>query len=94
MIGLLSRKDLVRAMAADGPESYVAGAMNRDFTRLSPSADLESAVPSLEPSGGCALVFDESETLRGMLTTENLSEFLVLREIRRARALSESSKLP
>ncbi len=94
VVGLLSRKDLVRAMAADGPESYVAGAMNRDFARLSPTAELESAVPSLEPSGGCALVFDESEALRGMLTTENLSEFLVLREIRRARALSESSKSP
>jgi len=52
VVGLLSRKDLVRAMAADGPDSYVAGAMNREFTRLSPSTELETAAQSLEPAGG------------------------------------------
>ncbi|NWF83241.1 MAG: CBS domain-containing protein [Bryobacteraceae bacterium] len=86
VVGLLNRKSLVRAMATDGPDAYVAGAMDREFSRLAPDAELEQAAQLLDPSGGCALVFDQSDSLRGMLTSENLSEFLVLREIRRARA--------
>lgn len=92
VVGLLNRKSLVRAMATDGPESYVAGAMDRDFARLTPETELEQAVQLLEPSGGCALVFDQNESLRGMLTSENLSEFLVLREIRRARSRAAASE--
>jgi Zn-dependent protease len=94
IVGLLSRKALVQAMAAEGPDSYVAGAMDRAFARLTPDMELTEAAHSLDPSAGCALVFDAEGELRGMLTSENLSEFLVLKEIRRARmraAASESS---
>src|SRR6185295_2737036 len=35
VIGLLSRSALLRAMLRDGPESYVAAAMDRDFVRIS-----------------------------------------------------------
>lgn len=94
VVGLLNRKSLVRAMATEGPEAYVAGSMDREFSRLSPGAELELAAQMLEPAGGCALVFDDSDTLRGMLTSENLSEFLVLREIRRARARAGVSESP
>lgn len=82
--GLLSRTALLRAMANDGPESFVAGAMERDFPRLSPSMPLEEAAPLLTSGGRCALVFD-GETLAGLLNSENLSEFLVLKKIRRSR---------
>lgn len=94
VVGLLSRRALVQAMAADGPDSYVAGAMDRGFVRLSPDMELAAAAHLLDPSTGCALVFDAEDELLGMLTSENLSEFLVLKEIRRARlraAGSESS---
>lgn len=94
VVGLLNRKALVQAMAVDGPNSYVAGAMNRDFTRLSPATDLAEAARSLDPSGGCALVFDSDGTLRGMLTSENLSEFLVLKEIRRQRDRAAGEESP
>ncbi len=90
--GLLTRKALVQAMAADGPDSFVAGAMDRNFTRLSPATELAEAARSLDPSSGCALVFDSSDRLVGMLTSENLSEFLVLKEIRRARDRAAGSE--
>ena len=78
VIGLLKRSELMRAMLNEGPEAYVSGAMDREFVRLDPEMDLASAVSAM--AGNCALVM-EGERLLGMVTTENLSEFLVLRQI-------------
>ena len=78
VLGLLGRNRLLRAMASEGPESYVAGAMDRDFVRLSPRMDLSEALPKLTAAGPCALVM-EDDRLVGLLTMENLSEFLLLR---------------
>ena len=85
VVGLLTRQAMLRAMASEGPDAYVAGAMDRDYLRVSPSARLSDVVQQITSrQGSCALVFDE-DTLVGMLTAENVSEFLILREIRRAR---------
>ncbi len=78
VIGLLGRNALLRAMATGGPDSYVSGAMNRDFPRLSPDEDLSGAMRPLAQAGSCALVMD-GDRLVGLLTAENLSEFLLLR---------------
>lgn len=86
--GLLTRTALLRAMATEGPEGYVAGAMDRNFAKVSPDMDLTDAVPLLTGNNTCALVFQD-ERLVGLLTAENLSEFLVLREIRNARQRSQ-----
>ena len=93
VVGLLSRNLLLGAMAADGPDTYVAGAMTRDFVRLNPEMDLADALPLIAQSGSCALVL-EQDSLVGLLTTENLTEFLVLRRIgiekQSARQLKDS----
>lgn len=80
VIGLLDRNALLRAMASDGTEAYVAGVMERDFLRLSPDADLGEALQSLASGGPCALVMEDDRVV-GLLTRENLSEFLVLRRL-------------
>jgi len=76
VIGLLTRNDLLRGMANEGPEAYVAGCMNREFPRIAPESGLTEALPLLERS--CVLVM-KGDTLLGMLTRENLMEFLMLR---------------
>jgi Zn-dependent protease len=78
--GLLGRAALLRALAKEGPDAYVASCMDRDFVRLSPEEGLAEASTRLTGKGSCALVF-ENEALLGLLTMENLSEFLVLRRI-------------
>jgi Zn-dependent protease len=78
VIGLLPRNSLLRALAAEGPDAYVSSAMDRNFTRLSPDLDLAEVLPSMAQAGSCALVL-EDDRLVGLLTTENLSEFLILR---------------
>lgn len=78
--GLLTRAALVRAMMGEGPEAYVAGAMDRDFRRTSPDAPLAEVLPNLTGAERCVLVLDAEEKLVGMLTSENLSEFILLRQ--------------
>ena len=78
--GLLGRTSLIRAMVSEGPEGYVSSAMEREYLALAPDDDLAAALPKLAQAGACALVVKEG-ALVGILTTENLSEFLLLRRI-------------
>jgi Zn-dependent protease/CBS domain-containing protein len=78
VVGLLGRNLLLKALASEGPDTYVAGVMDRDFVSLEPSADLAAVLPTMARAGRCALVMDDSKLL-GLLTTDNLSEFLLLR---------------
>ncbi len=80
VLGLLGRSTLLRALAQQGPDGYVAGAMDRDYTVLTPGMDLAEAVPLLAATASCALVMDEGRLL-GLLTKENLAEFLMLRRL-------------
>jgi CBS domain-containing protein len=81
VVGLLSRSRLVRAMLTEGPEGYVAGAMDREFIRLSPDIPLTEVLPKVSGSGACALVMDQEDRLLGIVTSENVSEFLLLRQV-------------
>lgn len=78
VVGLLGRNALLRALASDGPDTYVAGAMDRNFITFPPEADLSEVVAAMTPPGSCALVM-EGDQLKGLLTTDNLSQFLLLR---------------
>jgi CBS domain-containing protein len=54
--------------------------MDREFTRVSPEMPLTEALPLVSGTGACALVMDSDDQLKGMLTSENLSEFIILRQ--------------
>ena len=77
VLGLLGRNALLRGMAVDGPDAYVAGIMDREFPRVSGDVPLSEAIPLLGQTS-CLLVMDE-EQLIGLLTRENLSEYMMLR---------------
>jgi Zn-dependent protease len=78
VVGLLTRQSLIRAMLTQGPNGYVAGAMDREFVRVPPDMNLSEAYAAT--NGVCALVMD-GDNLLGLLTSENFSEFLMLRQI-------------
>jgi CBS domain-containing protein len=77
--GLLTRAALVKAMLSQGADIYVAGVMDRTFVRLSPDLPLGDAIEKVS-TAGCALVMDAGDRLVGMLTSEHLSEFILLRQ--------------
>lgn len=87
VVGLLSRAALVRSMMAEGPDAYVAGVMDRDFTRVAPQAELSEVLPRL--STAPALVM-EDDRLVGLLTAENVSEFILLRQVGLAQARTQA----
>ena len=80
VIGLLGRNSLLRALAHEGPDAYVAGVMERDYLSLEPDMDLSEVLALMAHAGRCALVM-EGVNLTGLLTTDNLSEFLMLRRV-------------
>ncbi|MBK5291005.1 MAG: site-2 protease family protein [Acidobacteriia bacterium] len=80
VIGLLDRTAFLRGMAGDGADSYVSGVMDRDFVRIDPGMDLAEALPLMTGNTACALVMD-GEKLLGLLTRENVGEFLLLRRM-------------
>ncbi len=80
VVGLLDRTSFLRGMATDGPDTYIASVMDREFTRVTPEADLGDFLPAMAEGASCALVM-EGEHLVGMLTQENISEFLLLRRL-------------
>lgn len=80
VIGLLTREDIVRGLAQEGPGAYVAGHMSRDFVRLSPDEPLESVLERLGgPDRRPALVFEDGK-LVGIVTAENVAEFLMVQQ--------------
>jgi len=85
VVGLLSRAALMRAMMAEGPDAYVAGAMDREFKRVTPGTPLSEALPLFSGPGACVLVMDDEGLLKGMLTSEHFSEFILLRQASQAQ---------
>ena len=77
VMGLLGRNALLRGMAVDGPDAYVAGIMDRNFPRVAPDDHLDTSLPLLGQTS-CVLVMDQDHLL-GLITRENLSEFMMLR---------------
>jgi Zn-dependent protease/CBS domain-containing protein len=80
VVGLLGRNALLRGMALEGPDSYIAAHMEREFASIAPDQDLSEILPLMANSGACALVMQEDKLL-GLLTSENLSQFLLLRSV-------------
>jgi Zn-dependent protease len=80
VIGLLGRNALLRGMAQEGPDSYVAGYMQREFPSVPPGQDLAEVLPLMAHAGACVLVMEEGRLL-GVLSSENLSQFLLLRSV-------------
>ena len=85
VIGVLTRSALVNAMLTQGPDAYVSAAMSRDFTRVSPDMPLTDALPMLSGASTCVLVMDGDDRLVGMLTSEHLSQFILLRQVSAAQ---------
>lgn len=85
VIGVLSRTDIARGLAEEGPGAYVAGMMDRNVRRVPPDAPLESVFDMFSEGDNSPLVVMEGDALVGMLTTENLSEFIMLEHAKSRR---------
>lgn len=87
VLGLLSRDRLLQGLAQEGRDAFVGGVMDRALIRVTPEEPLEPYL--MRPDGlrrAPLLVFAPSGKLLGMVTQENVMEYLLVRRIDDARA--------
>ena len=79
LVGMLGRADLVRGLADHGTGGTVDSAMRRDFHSAAPQDTPEEALKGLATDSGASLPVVRDGKLVGLLTAENVREFLILR---------------
>jgi CBS domain-containing protein len=86
VVGVLTQPDLLAALAEHGPDSPVRDAMRRHFAVADPLEMLDGAITRLRDDGGRAMPVLSRGQLVGLLTAENVSELLMIRDaLRRSR---------
>jgi CBS domain-containing protein len=83
VMGIITREDIGQGLAEEGPSAYVAGYMRRDLKRAATGAPLEEAVELLTKEDSTPVLVFDGERLLGMVTAENVGEFLMLEHARR-----------
>ena len=76
--GVLPRARLLEGLARSGRDTSVLEVMLRNPVEVAPAADLESVLQYLQSDPGTPLLVVEDGALRGMITFENLAEFIVV----------------
>jgi Zn-dependent protease/CBS domain-containing protein len=79
LVGMLSQRALLRALAQQGSDTPVQDVMQRDVPTASVDDQAQSALERLGHTRSAALPVLNGRDLVGVLTAENLSEFLSLR---------------
>jgi CBS domain-containing protein len=78
IVGVVTRSDVVRALAERGGQGFVSSIMRRDFQTLG-ATDLLSAASDKMQMGGLHTVPIVSDgQLVGLLTLENIGEYLMI----------------
>ena len=92
VMGLLTRDSLLRGLATEGPGGYVAGAMNRDFSKACPDDDLDDTLSRHEGHSGSVVVLEAGpgRRLLGLVTGDNVNELFAVRQIAAARNEAQS----
>jgi Zn-dependent protease/CBS domain-containing protein len=79
LVGLLTQRDLLKGLADRGRDSTVAEAMRRDFSTAAADEQADVALERLSEMRGAAMPVMRGDALVGVVTSENVAEFLSLR---------------
>jgi CBS domain-containing protein len=94
VLGILTREDLLKALSQGGSMGLVRDAMQRDGQVVDSHDMLESAVIKLRESGGRSLPVLHNGALVGILTTENVGEFIMIQRALRHAGTSPKAARP
>ena len=92
IVGVLPRNALLRGLAQEGESAYVSEVMTRDVVFAKPADPLEDMLTRPDGVQRAPVLVMEDGRLVGMLTVENLMEFLTLRQIAQTRAEQAQSR--
>lgn len=81
VVGMLPRDDFFRALAASGPDTLVRDVMRVDFATAGPTESIEAVLRRAQGTEGVVLTIPviQSGVLVGMVTPENVGEFVMVR---------------
>jgi Zn-dependent protease/CBS domain-containing protein len=78
VLGILTREDLMKALAQRGSDAHLRDIMRREFPVVDSHDMLERALPLLRSSGLRSIPVEHEAQLVGMLDLENVAEFLTV----------------
>jgi Zn-dependent protease/predicted transcriptional regulator len=76
VVGILSRDRLLSGLARFGGEGAVLEVMDREPSFVGPQDDLERVIQALRQKPGCPVLVQDGGKLLGMITLENVAEFI------------------
>ncbi|MCL4530010.1 MAG: site-2 protease family protein [Chloroflexi bacterium] len=79
VVGILDRETFIKALAAKGQSALVADVMRRGVPEVDTHEMVESAVVRLQESAAKTLPVTHAGELVGLITSENITEFLMIR---------------
>jgi Zn-dependent protease/CBS domain-containing protein len=79
VVGVLTRSALFTALAERGEDAPVSEAMRRFFQTVDPSVSINDALTKLKSSQSPVLPVVQGDQLIGVITTENVGEFVATR---------------
>jgi Zn-dependent protease/CBS domain-containing protein len=85
VVGILMRADLMAALAKEGLEGRVGDIMKREFSTAEPSEMADLVFARLNECACRTLPVVQNDRLVGMVTAENVGEFLMIQSALRAR---------
>ncbi|NLX53750.1 MAG: site-2 protease family protein [Planctomycetaceae bacterium] len=87
IVGVLTKMDLLKHMAEQGPGEQVGTVMRRDFEQADPGDMLDTVFARLQGCDCHAIPVVRQGNLVGMLTMENVGEYLAIRSALSARRI-------
>lgn len=86
VVGILTRSRLMAALARRGPQTPVGEVMDQHFQTAQPNEEADRAFSRLQTSDCRSLPIVQDGRLVGLLTTENVGEFLMIQSALRRTA--------
>ncbi len=90
VIGILTRGDLIKALSTRGQFTPVMEVMHRDFEVIHPGDMLEPVFSRLQECNCHIFPVVQDARLVGLLTAENVGEFMMIQSAMRKRTLTAS----
>jgi Zn-dependent protease/CBS domain-containing protein len=94
VVGVLTRSDLLAALSRRGESGVVADSMQRDFQTVEADTTLEQASTALQSCSCHTLPVLNRGALAGLVTLENIGEFMMIRAALEADGRTMSASAP
>ncbi len=93
VVGILSRDDLLRALIENNETLFVSYVMRKQFQTVDPAQMLDSVSLHIQESGQSILPVEQNGVLMGLITLENLGEFMMIQNALRARQMRKAYQM-